>query len=144
MENLPLIGRYSFVVKRAGISMVWRTGKNLMVSTGKNRAANALIGAAPFLGSYLAFGDDATAPELDQTALVGTEVKTRVLLTPSVLDNIIQQSEIIVHAGAPVTVREMGIFSTLTVGVLVSRWLPTEFTFGTGDEMEFTWTLEVG
>lgn len=144
MEKFPLVGRYRFVLKRGGSPILFRAGKNLMVTAGKNRAAQVLVGGASPLGFYLAFGDNGATPALGQTALSGTELMTRELLAVVVSGNIIEQSDTIVYAGAPVVVREMGIFSAIAAGTLVSRWLPNEFTFSNGDSMEFTWSLEVG
>ena len=144
MNGLSLVGRYEFAIRRRGSLILTRRGKNLMVTTGKNRAASVLIGALVPLGQYLAFGDDSTTPVIGQTSLVGTEVTTRSLLSMATAGNLITQSATIAYGGAPVVVREMGIFSAAAAGTMISRWLPNEFTFGTGDSMEFSWTLEVG
>lgn len=142
--NLSLVGRYEFFVRRKGEVVLSCAGKNLMVSTGKNRAAGVLANTiSPPLGGYLAFGDDATPADLAQTALI-SEIGSRTLLSISVLSNFFSQTGTITNAGAPLSVREMGLFTAAAAGTMISRWVPNAFTFGTGDSLDFSWTLEVG
>ena len=117
-------------------------GRNTVVTVGLEWVILRLATAPPAVISHMAFGDSGAAVLMTQTALQGTEPFARKAVTTAIAGAAITYSVSFTHAGATATIREVGLFNALTLGTMLARFLPQEFTIFAGDLVEVAWTLE--
>lgn len=147
-DGIKLRGYYDFTVSRGAELLARQKGENLVVTQGKNRAANNLIGTYAIgtsIAEFLNMGDSSTPAAESQVGLLGiVHFAYIVLTTPAPVGNILSANCTHTNAGAAVVVREMGIFFAGNNTSVFARFNPAEFTYATGDTMTFNYELEVG
>jgi len=116
--------------------------KNLVTNAGLNLAVKRLGGVTADPVVAVAVGDSGTAPSATQAALVGTEI-TRGAMTFTATGNVLHGEATIGPFTSAVTVRELGIFTAMTSGIMFSRVTPVEFTMDPLDTVDVIWEIDV-
>lgn len=115
---------------------------NLITNAGLNLMAG-LLGGQTDRPLYVAFGDDNTAPTVDDTAL-GGEIGTRVSVTPTASGNICQFAAQATMGEALTDICEIGMLTAATDGILFNRTISEKFSVEIGDVLNLGWTIEIG
>jgi len=118
-------------------------GHNLMTQAGANQLAAIIGGSSTDLFDYMACGDGTTAVSVGQTALQGNEHK-RVAGTAVVVDNAATWSATFSGFSSTVTINEIGIFTAASGGIMLARFLTSQFTIGAGESFDVSWSITVG
>lgn len=139
MQHIPVTGQV--MIKKNGV--VLYSGKNLVVTLGYNLLAG-IIGSTATKPSHMAFGDDATAVSVGQTALIGTEHERVALNSTAVADAVITYVATFGGLAGSQTCREMAIFNAVSGGTMLCRFLTQEFTISNGDAVIVTWAVSIG
>jgi len=126
--------------KNGNIVKEWRHS-NLIVNTGLERAAKLLIGLETTPFQYIAIGSSSTAPSNGDTTL-GNEVD-RVLAGASYESPFKAKLTGIFTFNSSVTIREAGIFDSLSGGTLLSRVTFSDKNFTAGESVGIIWTIEL-
>lgn len=148
-ESVRLQGELTLRHLRDGKVINERTIKNLIVDTGRAKAAGLLNEVTSTGFKWLAIGVGATAPTVGDTAL-GSEITTgggaRALATCSrVTVNVTNDTAQMVYQwtfSAPFAITESGIFDQLAVGgVMLARQTFTAINVVSTDKLEITWKV---
>ena len=141
---LVLSGRVHIVLTDAnGNVKQEKESNNLVVTVGKAFVASALITIPSIRFLYMAVGTSNTAPDLGQTALIGSELG-RVATSNSNPTSVTTQFIGSFGAGiATGTIEEAGLFSASSSGSMFSRYLTGTFAKGSTDTLAITWTITV-
>jgi len=141
---LVLTGRVHIVLTDSmGNIKVDRESNNLIVTVGKAFVASALITIPSISFLYMAVGTSATATDISQTALIGTELG-RIATTNTNPTSVTTQFVASFGAGVGTgTIEEAGLFSAASAGSMFSRYLTGTFAKGATDTLAVTWTITV-
>jgi hypothetical protein len=142
--SLVLKGRVHIVLTDAqGNVKQENESDNLSFTVGKAFEASALITIPSIRFLYMAVGTSNTAPDLTQTALIGSELG-RVATSNSNPTSVTTQFIGSFGAGvATGTIEEAGLFSASSSGSMFSRYLTGTFAKGSTDTLAITWTITV-
>ena len=114
---------------------------NLIVDKGLEYSAKLLNGVSTDAFKYIAIGSDNTAATIADTTLA-TEVD-RVLASSVYEASFKAKLTGLFSFGAPVTIREAGIFDDATVGNMLSRVTFADKSFLAGESFGIVWTIEI-
>lgn len=143
-QSITITGRVRLVVKdKHGKVRHEQKLKNLVTTVGLTQAAKRIGGVTANAITYIAIGDDATAPAVGQTALVGTELE-RVLATAAVSGDTLSLTATLGSTLSETkTIREIGTFDAASTGNMFSRVTPISFEMDVGDTLDVTWELQL-
>ena len=144
-NRLRLQGHWAITVTRRGKERLQLGGYNLVVDLGLEEFAKKVADEASVDMTHMVLGDGDAGLDGSQTGLGGSELSARVALaSKSSLDNsVVLTCQITYPNAGPDTVREVGIFSDITAGIMFARWLTQEFSIMLNDVIDITWTLPV-
>lgn len=122
-------------------------GSNLVTLAGQQRVAEVFStndGTADE-PTHLAAGDDGAAVNTAQTALQGSEVLTaRSALTTVQAGREVTYTASYTHAGAAITIREMGIFTASSGGTMFARFITQDIILADTAVLDLDWKLTFG
>lgn len=117
-------------------------GKNLIVQTGKNFLAGAVVAASPTPFSNIAIGTGVVAATNADTTL-GTEV-ARLPFAGAVVANVASLSVTFPAGTGSGALTEAGIFNAVAAGVMLSRIVFPVINKAATDSLAITWNITVG
>jgi hypothetical protein len=143
-ESLAMKGRITITRTNAeGKVTLYLEKDNLIVTTGKNFAAAALLAASPSPFTHIAVGSGAVAPALADTAL-GSEIARSAFSSSSRAANVVNMSVTMGPGVGTGALTEAGIFNASTAGTLFSRVTFPVVNKGAADTITVTWQITVG
>lgn len=144
MDSIPLSGFYDLQIRdRFGEVIEKKSGENLVVESGFFLYAKLAAGEAVSAVSHMAVGDNNQQPQLDQTALLGTEL-ARVTTTTSRSESLITYTADFSSITSTISVSEFGIFNDATAGDMLARFVVDTFDLFSGQSMDIEWTIRMG
>lgn len=118
--------------------------KNLIVQTGKNFLASAVISNSTSPFNAMAIGTGTTAASTADTALQ-TETARAAFTTSSVTTNVVSLSNTYAAGTGTGAVTEAGLFNNSTSGgTMLSRVVFSAINKGASDTLTINWTITVG
>jgi hypothetical protein len=117
--------------------------KNLIVNTGKNFLANAVINSSTSPFTYMAIGTSSTAAAVGDTSL-GSELVRQAFTSSSVASNVVTLVTTYAAGTGTGALTEAGIFNASSSGTLLSRIVFSAINKGSADSLTITWTITVG
>ena len=118
--------------------------KNLIVQTGKNFLASAVISSSTSPFNAMAIGTGTTAASTADTALQ-TETARAAFGTSSVTTNVVSLSNTYAAGTGTGAVTEAGLFNNSTSGgTMLSRVVFSAINKGASDTLTINWTITVG
>lgn len=117
--------------------------KNLIVNTGKNFLASAIINSSASPFSHMAIGTSSTAAAVSDTSL-GTEIARQAFTTSSVASNVVSLVTTYAAGVGTGALTEAGILNASSSGTLLSRVVFSTINKGSSDSLTITWTITVG
>lgn len=147
MNNLivPVKGQATITLRGANgvIKSRW-TRSNIVVTAGFEYIASRMVDATDAVMSHMAVGSGDVAPAVSQTALQGTEHE-RVSATISRNGaKFIAQATFGSGIASDVNVAEFGIFNAATNGIMLARFISSNFTLPSADTVDITWSITIG
>ena len=117
--------------------------KNLIVNTGKNFLASAVINSSASPFTYMAIGTNTTAAAVGDTAL-GSELARQAFTSSSVASNVVTLVTTYAAGTGTGALTEAGIFNASSSGTMLSRIVFSAINKGSADSLTITWTITVG
>ena len=141
MVNDTLAMRGDVVITLNGDTVLEK--KNLIVNTGKNFLASAVINSSASPFTNMAIGTGTTAAAVGDTAL-GSEVARSAFTSSSVASNVVTLSTTYAAGTGTGALTEAGILNANSGGTLLSRVVFSAINKGAADSLTITWTITVG
>jgi hypothetical protein len=117
--------------------------KNLIVNTGKNFLASAVINSSASPFTYMAIGTNTTAAAVGDTSL-GSELVRQAFTSSSVASNVVTLVTTYAAGTGTGALTEAGIFNASSSGTMLSRIVFSAINKGSADSLTITWTITVG
>jgi len=117
--------------------------KNLIVNTGKNFLASAVINSSASPFTYMAIGTNTTAAAVGDTSL-GSELVRQAFTSSSVAANVVTLVTTYAAGTGTGALTEAGIFNASSSGTMLSRIVFSAINKGSADSLTITWTITVG
>jgi len=117
--------------------------QNLIVNTGKNFAASALINTSSSPFTHMAIGTGTTPAALTDTALESQLVR-QAFTTSSVTNNVVSLSTTYAEGVGTGAITEAGIFNAASGGTMFSRVVFAVKNKDPLDALTINWTITVG
>jgi hypothetical protein len=117
--------------------------KNLIVNTGKNFLASAVINSSASPFTHMAVGTNTTAAAVTDTSL-GSELVRQAFTTSSVASNVVTLVTTYAAGTGTGALTEAGIFNASSSGTMLSRIVFSAINKGSADSLTITWTITVG
>ena len=117
--------------------------KNLIVNTGKNFLASAVINSSASPFTYMAIGTNTTAAAVGDTAL-GSELVRQAFTSSSGASNVVTLVTTYAAGTGTGALTEAGIFNASSSGTMLSRIVFSAINKGSADSLTITWTITVG
>ena len=142
LEKIAPKGEVTLTLTKADGSVESQTVRNLVVQTGINYLASAILASQTPAFGYMAVGSSGTNPTLGDTAL-GAEI-TRIVFSNTTNTNGVVAITTIYGPGVGTgTISEAGIFNAASAGVMLARTTFTPYTKGALDTITINWTITV-
>lgn len=117
--------------------------KNLIVNTGKNFLASAVINSSTSPFTHMAIGTNTTAAAVGDTSL-GSELVRQAFTSSSVAANVVTLVTTYAAGTGTGALTEAGIFNASSSGTMLSRIVFSAINKGSADSLTITWTITVG
>lgn len=141
-DGLPMKGEVEIILtKPDGTQTVEKC--NLIVNTGKNFAANALLNVSSSPFTHMAIGTGTTAAALTDTALESQLVR-QAFTSSNVTANVVTMSTTYAAGAGTGSITEAGLFNASSGGTMFSRVVFPVVSKGAADSLTINWTVTAG
>ena len=144
IENeLKAIGTLSFYLRREDGAEEQFEVNNLVVTTGKNFLASAILNNSTSPFTQIGVGTGTNAAALTDTTLQA-QIHRAAFTSSSVAGNVAQMVLTMGPGVATGAITEAGIFNAPSGGTMLSRVVFSAINKGSGDTLIITWNVTVG
>lgn len=141
-DGLTMKGEVEFILTKPDGTQV-REKQNLIVNTGKNFAASALINTSSSPFTHMAIGTGTTPAALTDTTL-GAQLVRQAFTSSNVTANVVTMSTTYAAGAGTGSITEAGIFNASSGGTMLSRVVFPVVSKGAADSLTINWTVTVG
>lgn len=144
-EGLPLVGFVRLDLKKGDQPLWRRTGRNLIVETGRNLYAS-IIASTMNRPSHFAIGSSAVDTLDNMTSLQGTEHQRVAFGSTGLSGNTVAyDGEFGPGLGSTqLEVAEFGLFNAASGGIMLARFTTSPFFMNQDYTLNVVWTVNVG
>lgn len=143
-ENFTLKGKLQLILKDGEGRVKQIVDRdNLIVTVGKNFAANALLNSSTSPFTHMAIGTGTTPAALADTALEAQSVR-QAFTSSSVPANVATMSTTYAAGVGTGAITEAGIFNASSGGTMLSRVVFSVINKSASDSLTINWTVTAG
>lgn len=141
-DNIKATGFVQFTLRDEFGSIKQQEKANLVVNTGKNFLASAVLNSSTSPFTYMAIGTGTNGAAATDTALQ-SELVRQVFTTSNVTNNVVTVSTTYAAGTGTGALTEAGILNNVSGGTLLSRVVYSVINKGALDTLTITWTITI-
>jgi hypothetical protein len=139
-DTLEMRGELEIILTREDGTQQRGVHKNLIVQTGHNFVASAILAAQTPAFGYFGIGTGTTAPAAGDTQLQ-TQVARLAFTNSSASANVVSISTTFPAGTGTGAITEAGLFTASSGGTMFSRTTFAAYNKGAGDSLTINWTI---